>query len=44
LAVTNSCQMATADERFVNALRGDPLFSYVCWIEDLPPQPPSDNN
>ncbi len=35
LAVTNSCQMVTADERFFNALSSDSLASSVCWIEDL---------
>ena len=36
LAVTNDCQMITADERFYNALSGDILFSYLCWVEDIP--------
>ena len=35
LAVTNRCQMVTADERFYNALSRDVLFSQVCWIENL---------
>jgi predicted nucleic acid-binding protein len=36
LAVTNECQMVTADERFYNALSTDVLFSHLCWIENLP--------
>jgi predicted nucleic acid-binding protein len=36
LAVQNNCQMVTADERFLNALKGDGLFDYLCWVEDLP--------
>ncbi|MGB3207311.1 MAG: type II toxin-antitoxin system VapC family toxin [Crinalium sp.] len=36
LAVTNNCQMVTADERFYNALSKDSLFSHLCWIENLP--------
>lgn len=36
LAVTNNCQMVTADERFCNALSSDPLFNYILWVEDLP--------
>lgn len=35
LAVTNQCQMVTADERFYNALSRDVLFPQVCWIENL---------
>lgn len=35
LAVTNQCQMVTADERFYNSLSRDTLFSQVCWIENL---------
>jgi predicted nucleic acid-binding protein len=35
LAVSNDCQMVTADERFCNALRGDALAPHICWIEDL---------
>lgn len=35
LAVTNQCQMVTADERFYNSLSRDILFSQVCWIENL---------
>lgn len=35
LAVTNQCQMVTADERFYNSLSRDVLFSQVCWIENL---------
>lgn len=38
LAVNNQCQMVTADERFYNALKSDVLFSYLCWVEDLPKQ------
>ncbi len=36
LAIKNNCQMVTADNRFVNALKGDELYNYVCWVEDLP--------
>ena len=36
LAVTNKCQMVTADERFYNALSRNELFTHLCWIEDLP--------
>lgn len=36
LAVTRRCQMVTADERFFNALQGDSLAVYLCWVEDLP--------
>ena len=36
LAVQESCQMVTADERFFNALQGDSLASYLCWVEALP--------
>lgn len=36
LAVNQGCQMVTADERFINALQGDALAAYLCWIEDLP--------
>jgi predicted nucleic acid-binding protein len=36
LAVNQGCQMVTADERFINALKGDALAAYLCWIEDLP--------
>lgn len=35
LAVTNDCQMVTADQRFYNALRGDTLAPHICWVEDL---------
>jgi predicted nucleic acid-binding protein len=36
LAVSQGCKMVTADERFVNALQGDVLATYLCWVEDLP--------
>lgn len=36
LAVSNNCQMVTADERFFNALQSDPLISHLCWVENLP--------
>ena len=36
LAVSEHCQMVTADERFVNALQKDLLAGNVCWVEDLP--------
>lgn len=36
LAVTQGCQMVTADERFFNALQSDSLASHLCWVEDLP--------
>jgi predicted nucleic acid-binding protein len=36
LAVTNQCQMVTADRRFYNALTFDVLFAHLCWVEDLP--------
>lgn len=36
LAVTHGCQMVTADERFFNALRRDPMAAHLCWVEDLP--------
>jgi predicted nucleic acid-binding protein len=35
LAVTNQCQMVTADERFYNSLSNDALATHLCWIEDL---------
>jgi predicted nucleic acid-binding protein len=35
LAVTNQCQMVTADERFYNAIYRDILSPYLCWIENL---------
>ena len=35
LAVSNDCQMVTADQRFYNALRGDTLAPHICWVEDL---------
>lgn len=35
LAVTNQCQMVTADERFYNALSGDVLSTHLTWVEDL---------
>lgn len=34
LAVTNSCQMVTADERFYNALSRDALSSHLMWVEE----------
>ncbi|MBW4494682.1 MAG: type II toxin-antitoxin system VapC family toxin [Oscillatoria princeps RMCB-10] len=36
LAVTNGCQMVTADLRFFNALQGDPLAAHLLWVENLP--------
>jgi predicted nucleic acid-binding protein len=36
LAVNQGCRMVTADERFINALKGDSLAAYLCWVEDLP--------
>lgn len=36
LAVTNSCQMVTADERFYNALSRDALSSHLMWVEEIP--------
>jgi predicted nucleic acid-binding protein len=36
LAVNQGCQMVTADERFINALKGDSLAIHLCWVEDLP--------
>lgn len=36
LAVTQGCQMVTADERFFNALQRDSLAPHLCWVEDLP--------
>ncbi|MEA5533746.1 type II toxin-antitoxin system VapC family toxin [Crocosphaera sp. XPORK-15E] len=36
LAVTNQCQMVTADERFFNAVRNDFLFDHLMWVEDIP--------
>lgn len=35
LAVTNQCQMVTADERFNNAISRDILSPHLCWIENL---------
>lgn len=35
LAVTNQCQMVTADERFYNSLSRDILFTQLSWIENL---------
>ena len=35
LAITNQCQMVTADERFLNALQGNALAANLCWVEDL---------
>jgi predicted nucleic acid-binding protein len=36
LAVTNFCQMVTADERFYNALSRDALSSHLMWVEQIP--------
>jgi predicted nucleic acid-binding protein len=36
LAVKHNCQMVTADERFDNAVKGDRLSVYLCWITNLP--------
>ncbi len=36
IAVTNQCQMVTADERFYNAVSHDMLATYLCWIGDVP--------
>lgn len=36
LAVTNQCQMVTADKKFYNAIFKDVLSTYLCWIENLP--------
>lgn len=36
LAVTNRCQMVTADLRFFNALQDDPLAAHLLWVENLP--------
>ena len=36
LAVTNQCQMVTADERFYNALQSDALATHLCWVVDVP--------
>jgi predicted nucleic acid-binding protein len=36
LAVTNNCQMVTADERFYNALLSDVLSAHLMWIEEIP--------
>jgi len=35
LAVNQGCQMVTADKRFINALQGDDLATYLCWVEYL---------
>jgi len=36
LAVKHNCKMVTADQRFYNALKHDPLSVYLCWIINLP--------
>lgn len=36
LAVTNQCQMVTADERFYNAVQRDALATHLCWVVDIP--------
>lgn len=36
LAVTNHCQMVTADERFYNALLSDVHKDRLMWVEDIP--------
>jgi len=36
LAVTNQCQMVTADKKFYNAIFKDVLSTHLCWIENLP--------
>ena len=36
LAVRESAIMVTADEKFVNALKGTPLEAYALWVEDIP--------
>ena len=36
LAVTNQCQMVTADERFYNALQSDALATHLCWVTGVP--------
>lgn len=36
LAVTNHCQMVTADERFYNALRSDVFSAHLMWVEEIP--------
>ncbi len=36
LAVTNQCQMVTADERFYNAVQRDALATHLRWVVDMP--------
>lgn len=36
LAVRENAVMATADEKFYNALQTTPLKPYVLWVEDIP--------
>ncbi len=35
LAVRENAVMATADEKFYNALQATPLKAYVLWVEDI---------
>ena len=35
LAISQQCQMVTADERFYNALQGDVLKRHLLWVEEL---------
>jgi predicted nucleic acid-binding protein len=35
LAITQQCQMVTADEKFYNALRNSSYVSNLLWVEDI---------
>ncbi|MBD2507286.1 type II toxin-antitoxin system VapC family toxin [Nostoc muscorum FACHB-395] len=35
LAITQQCQMVTADEKFYNALRSSTYISHLLWVENI---------
>jgi len=34
LAISNDCEMITADERFINAVRQNSNINSLCWLKD----------
>ncbi len=36
LAVSLNCQMATADEKFYQAIQNGALAKHILWVEDIP--------
>ena len=41
LAIALDSQLVTADRKFCDALADGPFAAHLCWIEDLPTNPPT---